>query len=141
MEYNVEKCEVMHFGRRTGGLDYLLNGKMLRKSETQRDLGVIVQDSLKVNMQVQSAVRKANAMLAFVSRGLEYKIWVVLLRLYKALVRPHLEYSEQFSAPYLRKDVLALERIQRRFKKMIPGMKSLSYEEWLRTLGLYSLGV
>ena len=64
---------------------------MLRKSETQRDLGVIVQDSLKVNMQVQSAVRKANAMLAFMSRGLGYKSRDVFLRLYKALVRPHLE--------------------------------------------------
>ena len=82
MEYSVEKCEVMHFGKRNGGIDYFLNGKILRKSETQRDLGVIVQDSLKVNMQVQSAVRKANAMLAFMSRGLEYKGRDVLLRLY-----------------------------------------------------------
>ena len=78
-------------------------------------------------------------MLAFMSRGLEYKSRDVLLRLCKALVRPHLEYCEQFWAPYLRKDVLGLERIQRRFTRMIPGMKSLSYEERLRTLGLYSL--
>ena len=107
----MEKCEVMYFGRRNGGIDYFLNGKMLRKSETQRDLGAIVQDSLKVNVQVQSAVRKANAMLAFMSRGLEYKS----------------------------RDVLTLERVQRRFTRMIPGMKSLSYEERLRTLGLWRL--
>ena len=139
MEYNVEKCEVMHFGRRNGGIKYFLNGKMLRKSETQRDLGVIVQNSLKVNMQVQSAVRKANAMLAFMSRGLEYKSRDVLLRLYKTLVRPHLEYCEQFWASYLRKDVLALEGVQRRFQRMIPGMKYLSYEKRLRSLHLYSM--
>ena len=35
--------------------------------------------------------------------------------------------------------MLALERVQRRFTRMIPGMKSLSYEERLRTLGLYLL--
>ena len=35
--------------------------------------------------------------------------------------------------------MLAMERVQRRFTRMIPGMKSLSYEEWLRTQGLYSL--
>ena len=139
MEYNVENGEIMHFGRRNGGTDYFLNGKMLRKSEIQRDLGVIVQDSLQVNVQVQSAVRKANAMLAFMSREPEYKSRDVLLRLCKAVVRPHLEYCEQFWAPYLRKDVLALERVQRRFTRMIPGMKSLSYEERLRTLGLYPL--
>ena len=50
-----------------------------------------------------------------------------------------MEHCAQFWAPYLRKDVLALERVQRRFTRMIPGMKSLSYEERLRTLGLYSL--
>ena len=52
MEYNVEKCEVMHFGRRNRGRGDFLNGEMLRKSEAQRDLGVLVQDSLKVNVQV-----------------------------------------------------------------------------------------
>ena len=66
MEYNVERCEVMSFGRKSGGIDYFLNGEMLRKSETHRNLGVIVQDSLKVNGQVQLSVRKANAMLAFI---------------------------------------------------------------------------
>ena len=93
----------------------------------------------KVNVQVQSSVRKANAMLAFMSRGLEYKSRNVLLKLYKALVRPHLKDCEQFWAPNLRKDVLALERVQRRFMRMIPGMKSLTYEENLRTLGLCSI--
>ena len=112
---------------------------MLRTSETQSDLGVLVHNFLNVNVQIQSAVRKTNAMLAFMSRGLEYKSRDVLLRLYKALVRPHLEYCEQFWAPYLRKDVLALERVQKRFTRMIPGVKSLLYEERLRTLGLSSL--
>eukprot|EP00061_Rhincodon_typus_P017447 g46148.t1 len=41
------------------------------------------------------------------------------LKLYMALVRLHLEYCEQFWAPYLRSEVLALERIQRRFTRMI----------------------
>ena len=62
-----------------------------------------------------------------------------MLTLYKALVRSHLEYCEQFWAPYLRRDVLALERVQRSFTRMIPGVKSLTYEEGLRTLGLYSM--
>eukprot|EP00061_Rhincodon_typus_P016793 g45188.t1 len=35
------------------------------------------------------------------------------------------------------KDVLELVGIQRRFTRMIPGMQGLSYEERLKTLGLY----
>eukprot|EP00061_Rhincodon_typus_P005585 g25275.t1 len=47
--------------------------------------------------------------------GIEFKSREVMLQLYKVLVRPHLEYWEQFWSPYLRKDVLALEGMQRRF--------------------------
>eukprot|EP00061_Rhincodon_typus_P000771 g12692.t1 len=78
-------------------------------------------------------------MLAFILRRLEHEIRDVLLRLYKPLVRPHLEYYVQFWAPYVRKDVLALEQVQRMFTRMVPGIESLSYEERLRTLGLYTL--
>ena len=38
-----------------------------------------------------------------------------------------------------RKDVVALEAVQRRFTRLIPEMRGLSYEERLNSLGLYSL--
>ncbi|XP_059499605.1 uncharacterized protein LOC132207732 [Stegostoma tigrinum] len=124
MKFNVNKCEVLHFGKKNTGMDCFLNGEKGRKAEVQRDLGVLVQDSLKVNLQVESVIKKANVMLSFISRGLEYKSSDVLLRLHKALVRLHLEYCVQFWAPHLRKDILALERVQQRFTWMIPGMCS-----------------
>ena len=95
--------------------------------------------SLKVSAQVQQAVKKANGMLAFIARGFEYRDRDVLLQLYRALVRPHLEYCVRFWCPYLRKDVLAIEGVQRKFTRLIPGMAGLSYEERLSWLGLYSL--
>ena len=58
----------------------------------QRDLGVLVRVTLKVNLQVESVVQKAKAMLAFISSSIEYKSRDVMLRLYKAVVRPHLKY-------------------------------------------------
>lgn len=55
------------------------------------------------------------------------------------LVRPHLEYCEQFWFPYLRKDVLVLERVKRRFTRLIPEMSGLTHDECFMALGLYSL--
>ena len=60
--------------------------------------------------QVEKVAKKANGMLAFIGRGIEFKNWQVMLQLYRTLVRPHLEYSVQFWSPHYQKDVEALER-------------------------------
>ena len=63
----------------------------------------------------------------------------ILLPLYKALVRPHLEYANPVWSPYLVKDIKRIESVQRQFTKKITGLRSLKYEDRLKKLKLPSL--
>ena len=137
MEFNPDRCEVMHFGRSNTNRKYTVNSRTLKSIARQRDLGVQVHRSLKVAMQVEKVVKKAYCMLAFIARGIEFKNWQVMLQVSRTLFRPHLEYSVQFWSPHYLKDVEALERVQKRFTKMLPGMERS--EEKLEKLGLFSL--
>ena len=63
MEFNVEKCKVMHFGSRNNKFNYSIRGKQLEVVSVERDLGVIIASNLKVADHCQQAYATANRML------------------------------------------------------------------------------
>ena len=63
----------------------------------------------------------------------------IVVRLYKQMVRPHLEYAVQAWNPFLAKDRIVLESVQRRATKLVSSISSLSYEQRLTYLRLTTL--
>ena len=61
-----------------------------------------------------------------------------MVRLYKTLVKPHLEYCVVWS-PYYTKDKKLLERVQHRFTQMIKEDRDKDYLDRLKELNLWTL--
>ena len=112
---------------------------MLENSREEKDLGVLIHDSLKPASQCAQAVKKANQVLGQMSRSFTYRNRSTWVRLYKQYGRHHLEYAVQAWCPWTDCDIEAIENVQRRAIRMVSGLSSNVYEERLKEVGLTKL--
>ena len=97
----------------------------------ERDLGVRITCDLKASAQCAYVCARAYRVLGMISRTIVYRSPDVLTKLYKSLVRPHLEYCVSAWSPHYVKDRERLEKVQHRFMRMVPGVRGLEHEERL----------
>ena len=139
MQFNVDKCSVVHFGHKNAHNTYKLGNQQLKSSVNEKDLGVIVDSTGKFSEQCRIAVNNANSTLGIIRRHVKSRKKNIIVRLYKSLVRPKLEYCVQVWSPHLRKDIDSMERVQRRATKMITECKNVNYESRLNKVNLIHL--
>ena len=120
MLLNFGKCKCIHI--RHGNMDeeYIMGGAVLGRSTQEKDLGVAFSADMKISEQSGNAASKGNQILVLIGKTITYMEKQLIVPLYKAIVRSHLEFCIQAWRPYRIKDIDKLERIQRRATKMIP---------------------
>jgi len=92
MKLNTDKCKVMHVGKNNGNNVYSMLGQKLQVVNKEKDLGIMISPDLKSEEQCRYVASNANKVLGMVKRTIRNKDPEIMVRLFKALVRPHLEY-------------------------------------------------
>jgi hypothetical protein len=139
MLFNVEKCKVMHMGYNNRQAEYRMDEGGLQAICEELDLGVVVQSNLKCAGQCAKVVKAANRVLGMIKRTFGNFSKHIIVKLYKSLVRPKLEYAVQAWRPHLKKDIDLIEGVQRRVTKLVVGTKGKGYEDRLKMLGMKTL--
>ena len=97
MHFNIDKCKIMHFGKHNSAYKYKMenaDGSLseLVASNEEKDVGIILTNKLKRDVQVKTATAKANKMLGMVANSFNKLDDKILKTLYCAFVRPQLEF-------------------------------------------------
>ena len=103
-------------------------------SHCEKDLGISIDDNLKFELHITSAVNKANRVMAIARKTFDYMDIKTFRYIFKGLVRPHLEYGAPLWNPHTIKMIELIENVQRRATKMVPGLTNLEYGERLKKL-------
>ncbi len=104
-----------------------------------RDLGFLLNTGFSAVDNVARATIKARGVLFYPKRSLAALIPRISLPLYKAFIRPHLEYAIQTSSPILSRDCQALESVQKLAVKFVKGLRRVPCETALQRLQLFSI--
>ena len=146
LRFHPDKCKALHISNRSssaGGV-YTMNkyegGSVTLEAITnEKDIGVTMDKRLQFEEHIHIQIKKANMMMGIIRRSFAHLDMETFCLLYKALVRPHLEYACSVWNPYKKKLIEELENVQRRATKLVPGLSNLPYEERLKKLDLPTL--
>ncbi|XP_072039114.1 uncharacterized protein [Amphiura filiformis] len=143
MSFNPAKCSVMKLSTKKEAPDRSYNfcGQPLQEVDSHPYLGVEIDSKMSWKAQYQKLTSKANKVLGFLKRNLWFCPREMKETAYKTLVRPILEYAGCSWDPYKKKDIVAIEAVQRKAARFcMNDYKQLSsVTEMTRVLGWEAL--
>ena len=124
MKMNVKKTKLMNFSGTDEKFNIKVDGKLVEQVKSHKYLGIILDEKLTFNLQVENAKGKAKSALNKVCtlirgrRGISVRVGI---ELYKSLIRHHLEYAIPAWAMLTERMILDLEKVQNESLRRLMG--------------------
>lgn len=142
LKLSIPKCNFLTFTKNKHIIKYtyILSHKSLSQLKSVRDLGVIFDTKLCLDLHINKIVSKAFQLFGFVMRStLDFKKTTSYLCLYKALVRSQLEYAVSVWIPFYKKYAEMVENVQYKFLRAMHYRCHKAYLPYPNLLSKYKL--
>ena len=139
MLLSVEKSSVLHCGIENPCNQYKFGSHIMPATAQNKDLGVVRSECRLYRDHVAGVATSCSRLAGMIRRAFKTRNTDLLWMAFQVYVKPKIMYASSEWSPLLKCDVTAIERIQRRFTKALPGLTQLSYEQRLKTLKTLSL--
>ena len=136
---SLPKCQILSVGYQPKIFDYTLGTHTFERVTHVKDLGIFISTDLKPAVHIQKITNAAFYKSYLIRRCFATKTADFLMKLFDTYILSRLHYASTTWSPWLHKDIIAVERVLRRYTKHIPELAGLSYEERLSRLGRISL--
>ena len=136
------KCVLLRFGSNSSLVshDYLINNTSIQALNCHRDLGIMISSDLNWSDHLKFIASRAYKALGLIRRSFSTSLDVKSKKnLYLSLIRSQLTYGSVIWRPHLIRDIIILERIQRRATKYILNDYQSDYKHRLQSLKLLPL--
>ena len=143
MKFNITKFNLLRYGpnedlkRNTPYKNS--DDEDIQEEKSVRDLGVQMSNDLTFTEHISSSSLKCMRLVYWILRTFKTRRKDPLLKLYKSLVVPRLDYCSQLWSPFRQAEWKALEGVQRTLTSRISETRDLNYWQRLEQLKLYSV--
>ena len=130
LKLNIAKCKVVSYTRRnqTTYFDYNINGSVLERVDSFKDLGVVFDNRLTFVKHITEIITKAYKTYGFIYRNCsDFHNESTLKLLFCSLVRSRLEYGAVIWSPIYAVHRSSLEAVQRKFLKWLAFKQDAVY--------------
>ena len=140
--FNADKFQLLRYGQNQELQDTRYtteNGTEIEQKAYVKDIGVIMEADAEFSEHYKQTIATARKVIGLIWRSFKTRKAEVMLKMWKSLVLPIIDYCSVLVAPTKKGEIADIERLQRMFTAKIEEVKHLDYWNRLEALKLYSL--